>query len=444
MRVLIVTNLYPPHAFGGYEDLCAGAVRAWRSSGHEVSVLTSRWYRDDIARKARAPDGERVHRLLPLYWDDHRILDPSLATCLRWERTTRNLVDDVVAQATPDVVSVWNAGGLSSGLFTYLSANELPLVLVVGDRWLTWIDRADPWARRFTGRFGRVAARAVGPMTGLSTGIDVGASRVVACFASDFLRSDADERARLAVDDAAVVPHGVDLHRYPLVDLPDSMPPWNGRLLYVGRIAPEKGLDTAVRSLVHLPGTTLDIIGGGDPAHTRELERLAAVCGVDQRVLLHGEAGPSDLRGAYLAADALVFPSTWQEPFGIAPLEAMACGLPVVATATGGSGEFLVEDHTALRFEPNDPGGLAARIHKLADDAALRQRLRNNGRAAAAWLSRGRTYEELAAWHRFAIDERTARPEQRALLPPSLRTAGVRSPPPGRNGGAGSAVDDQV
>ena len=83
---------------------------------------------------------------------------------------------------------------------------------------------------------------------------------------------------------------------------------------------------------------------------------------------------------AYAAADATLFPVIWEEPWGLVPLESMAVGRPVVATGTGGSGEYLRDGENCLIFSPkDDPSALAAAVRRLAGDAGLRERLRRGG-----------------------------------------------------------------
>jgi glycosyltransferase involved in cell wall biosynthesis len=74
-----------------------------------------------------------------------------------------------------------------------------------------------------------------------------------------------------------------------------------------------------------------------------------------------------------------VFPVRWEEPWGLVPLEAMARGRPVAATGRGGSGEYLRDGENALLFEAGDPAGLARAVARLAEDPALRERLREAG-----------------------------------------------------------------
>jgi glycosyltransferase involved in cell wall biosynthesis len=105
------------------------------------------------------------------------------------------------------------------------------------------------------------------------------------------------------------------------------------------------------------------------------------------------------LHERYGDADVCVFPSEWAEPFGIVPLEAMASGTPVVATGTGGSGEYLVDGDNCVLFQPGDVGGLAEGVRALAGDPALRARLIAGGLATAARLTVDRLADQLEDIH---------------------------------------------
>jgi glycogen synthase len=111
-----------------------------------------------------------------------------------------------------------------------------------------------------------------------------------------------------------------------------------------------------------------------------------------------------ELPARYAAADAVLFPVRWREPWGVVPLEAMGVGRPVVATGRGGSGEYLRDGENALLFDAEDPAALAARVERLASDEMLRARLRAGGletarsHTAAAHDARATAVlEELAA-----------------------------------------------
>jgi SAM-dependent methyltransferase len=103
-----------------------------------------------------------------------------------------------------------------------------------------------------------------------------------------------------------------------------------------------------------------------------------------------------------------VFPSEWEEPFGLVPIEAMACGTPVVATGTGGSGEFLRDEYNCVLFPPGDPRALAFAIRRLHEDADLRDRVVRGGQQTADELDVERLADAFEEWH-IAAAERFAR-----------------------------------
>jgi len=154
----------------------------------------------------------------------------------------------------------------------------------------------------------------------------------------------------------------------------------------VGRLDPRKGVDLAILALKHLPEVaTLRIDGGGDASYLEELRLLAERESVSERVRF-SRVPRSDLPVVYAEADAVVFPVRWEEPWGLVPLEAMAVGAPVVATGSGGSGEYLADGENCLLFDPENGGAvaLAAALRRLSDDVGLRARLHQAGLRTAA------------------------------------------------------------
>jgi glycosyltransferase involved in cell wall biosynthesis len=184
-----------------------------------------------------------------------------------------------------------------------------------------------------------------------------------------------------------VVPCGVDLARF-VPDGPREQPWRRNRIVAIGRLVPRKGIDDAIRALVALPDVEL-VIAGGLPAaelhhddEARRLLEIACQAGVADRVELRGGVARDDVPPLLRSADVVVC-TPWYEPFGIVPLEAMACGVPVVASAVGGMLDTVVEGVTGLHVPPCDPQALAIALRRLLDDPALRQRMSANGRQRA-------------------------------------------------------------
>ena len=403
MRMLVVTNMYPPHHYGGYELSCQDTVRRFRARGHEVSVLTSTIQVEGV-ESPRNEDGGRVGRELELYWHDHVLLSPSLWTRLKIERHNQQALERALTAARPDLVSIWNMGALSLGLLTTISRRRLPMVFVIGDDWPCYAQRLDAWSRLFHGPVGTAAGRLIESITGVPASVpDVGAMGAC-CFNSEAMRRAARQCLGVSLPRTGIVYSGIEATDFPVAadDAPVSNRPWRGELLYVGRLDERKGIDTVLRALVELPAARLTVVGRGDNAYLVRLRELAARLRVADRVVFTA-TDRSQLRSVYRAADALVFPSVYDEPFGLVPLEAMACDTPVVATGRGGSGEYLTDGGNCLLFPAGDHVQLVGAISRLADHPDLRAKVVIGGRGAARALTTDALAETLLAWHDAAL-----------------------------------------
>ena len=398
MRVLTVGNLYPPHGVGGYEVTWQSSVRWLREHGHTVRVLTTDRRRPGV--EADTPEDDDVHRELRWYWRDHSFPRLSLRERVALERHNARTFDRHVEELRPDAVCWWAMGGMSLSLIERARRRGLPAVGVVGDDWMAYGPQVDAWLRAARRPLiGRVAGRALG----IPARVEL---RLAATwlFNSERTRRAALESANLA--DARVARPGVDAQRFQ----PAPERDWGWRLLYAGRIDPRKGIATAVEALAALPEEAeLEIVGDGEPSEVNRLRELAAQSGVERRVLFRGAAAPEDMPGAYAAADAVVFPVEWDEPWGLVPLEAMSVGRPVIATGTGGSGEYLRDGENSLLFGPGDAQTLAGCVTRLADDAALRAQLREGGLETAARYPANAYDEAIAAALEEAVSRRRPR-----------------------------------
>ncbi|MEV6606616.1 glycosyltransferase [Kutzneria sp. NPDC051319] len=174
----------------------------------------------------------------------------------------------------------------------------------------------------------------------------------------------------------SVVPCGVDVRQF-TPSGPAAARGQRHRLLAVGRLVPRKGFDIPIEALARLPHTELLIAGGPQPsglssdAEARRLRQVAIRCGVNDRVTLLGQKSREEMPALLRSADVVVC-TPWYEPFGIVPLEAMACGVPVVAAATGGLTDTVVDGVTGKHVPPRDAVALARALRPLLDDPTLR------------------------------------------------------------------------
>lgn len=403
-RVLVLGLHYPPHHTGGYEVSCRDVVERLAARGHELAVLTSDLRRTGVAdppdeRHAAVP----VHRDLRAWFRDEGLYAPGALERFRMERQSQRALRALLDRFQPDVVSAWQMGALSLGLLTTVARRGIPIVYALSDDWLSYAPELDAWSRVFR-RLPRWLARAIGWGVRLPTVVpDLGATGPF-CFISEVTRQRAAQYGPWSMDDTSIVYSGIDGALFTPPEPSPRARPWRGRLLYVGRYDPRKGIETAIRALPELDDTvTLEVQGTGDLAERDRMAAVARELGVADRVIF-GAVDRTELFERYREADALVFPSEWEEPFGLVPLEAMACGCPVIATGVGGSGEFLLDPGNCVRFEPGVPSDLAAAVRRLADDPELRSQLVAQGYTTARYFDVDALADCFESWHVAAAD----------------------------------------
>ena len=187
-----------------------------------------------------------------------------------------------------------------------------------------------------------------------------------------------DELVNLGVprERIALIPSGVDADHFnprgPVA--PRTAAP---RILCVGRLVERKGYADVIRALPGIPGAECVVVGGppadeldADPVAAK-LRTLAGATGVADRLTLVGGVRRQELPAWYRSADVLACPA-WYEPFGLTPLEAMACGVPVVAYGLGGFTDTVVDGVTGHLVPPRDPHALATTLRRLLREPSRR------------------------------------------------------------------------
>jgi glycosyltransferase involved in cell wall biosynthesis len=395
-RILVVQNFYPPHHYGGYELSCRDVVEEWRRRGHHVDVLSGD---HRVSGTSDLPNEEGVQRDLPSAFKDGDLWSPPRRTRLARERRAQRVLQDALATTKPDVVSIWHLAALPTSLLVPLVASGIPLAFVVCDDWLLYAPKIDPWMSYFVDR--PRLGRAVERVTGVPAHVPDIASIGTFCFVSDLVRRRACEFGGFHFPVSTVTYSGIDHRDFPPLPAPAASGdrPWRWRLLQADRFDPRKGIETSVRAFARLPvGAQLQLLGRGDDKYKAHIEQLAAELGVADR-LTAGAVPRREMAAHYGDADVLLFPVEWDEPFGLTPVEAMACGTPVIATGRGGSGEFLADGVNCLLFPEGDDAGLAAAVTRLAGDVDLRRQLVAGGLRTATELGVDRLAEVLEAWH---------------------------------------------
>jgi D-inositol-3-phosphate glycosyltransferase len=223
----------------------------------------------------------------------------------------------------------------------------------------------------------------------------------------------------------AIVPSGVNTDRFRPVCRADArarlgLDPDTFVIAYVGRMLPRKDIRNLIRAVTILSGQVpypprLLLVGGEsdapDPVLTPEigeLQRLAGELGILDQVTFTGRRSPDELRNYYSAADIAVT-TPWYEPFGLTPLEAMACGVPVIGSAVGGITFTVADGVTGLLVPPRDPAALAGKLRYVMEHPRKRVEM---GIAARRRVEREFTWpavaEKTAGIYRNLLKGRTS------------------------------------
>ncbi|WP_157247475.1 glycosyltransferase [Nonomuraea typhae] len=364
---------------GGQNVHVAALAAALADRGHYVVVHTRR---TDPAQRDEVPlaPGVTVSYLaagppVPVPKDELPRYMPEFTRrlALRWARTR------------PDVV---HAHFWMSGLAALAAADGIPVVHtyhalgVVKRRWQGGADSSPPQ---------RLAAE-----------------REIALRAHAILATCSDEVAELRAMGAhgsrvAVVPCGVDLDRFH--PAPEGERPRGFQVLCISRLVPRKGVETVVRALAEVQGADLVVAGGAQTdREAGRLRDLARRHGLDGRVSLIGSV-PRERVPCLMRSASVVVAVPWYEPFGMVSIEAMACGVPVVASAVGGHLDTVAG--CGVLVPARKPKALARALRELRDDPAGRAALGAAG-ARRATLRYGwpRVAEQTEAVYRQVLDGR--------------------------------------
>ncbi|MFQ3226431.1 MAG: glycogen(starch) synthase [Lentimonas sp.] len=369
MNILIISNLYPPHCIGGYEERCMQTVNSLRKRGHTVNVLTSNHTvadRDasgdkDIFRKLHV-HGFYGHPWLPI----HQLY--------KLEKENQAVMQSLIDELQPELVHVWNMGGISKSLLHTLERSRRPLVYDISDHWIAHSLKADVWLSWWNqpGSMMRKTLRCLAKVTGLRKVIDAKVPTAPGTalkfkriyFCSQYMR-DTTAKQGYAVGHATIAYCGVEADRFERKT--NYQAP--RKFLWVGRLAQDKDPMTALKGFLRARQScgedlSLDIYGRGDPSYVAQIEAEIAKAGATDYVQLKS-ATHDEMRELYAHYDAYIFSSNWGEPFALTPLEAMSAGLPVLMCPDGGDAELLNDGINALSFYAASTSSLAGAIARL-------------------------------------------------------------------------------
>ena len=404
MRIFIISNYYPPHYIGGYELACHDVANILRERGHEVHVLTSTYGVVDPVI-----EDSYIYRWLPLhpYKENWRSLWKFAWDQFRHGRKVMQLIH----RLSPDIIYLWNMRALGSPLLTMLMSYNsrrafqtaraeysfIPIVFAFSDWWAFelhdqsqhWIEYWQYLPQHVLKRIGKSCLQHV-----VSHFVPTSQESLSISYAHFFSHSLRRQYAQHGIipQDSRIIYHGIRVKANSLVchdshnvSASQEKTPSETKLLYCGRLDKIKGVHTAIEAISILVNRKkmqkilLTIIGPQEyPEYVSYLRQLIKEHALQDIVSIHDKISRERLERIYQEHDYLIFPSIWEEPFSITILEAMAYGLAIISTATGGSAEILKDGENSLIFPPEDAHAMANQIELFIREPNLVTRIREN------------------------------------------------------------------
>ncbi len=386
MRILLITSFYPPYVIGGWEQVVEECNTALQAGSHVTHVLTST---HGLEGPAHEPG---VDRVLSLEADLDHYNPASLLTY--GKRLEKNLqaTRDVLDRFKPDLVFVHIMWNLTRGI-PWLAEKMCPgrVIYYVADHWPCVADPHEEYWKEHAARPVRhFAKQLLAPLAlrwikRCNRDFQLEFGRVLCV--SHAIRNELVEKAGLNPANLHVVYNGIEIERFYRSCSNDRPLDRSLSLLFAGSIIWHKGVHTAIEAMHILrksgraAGIHLTIVGSGHPDYERQLHESVRRYELEQDVDFRPRVSREELADLLPKFDVLVFPSTWEEPLARMTQEAMAAGLVVIGTPTGGTREILREGETGLTFRPGNAEGLARQVLRLRANPAWYAKLARQGQA---------------------------------------------------------------
>ena len=338
MKILILSNYYPPHFVGGYELACKRTVDYLKSKGHDITVLTSN-YQSEQSTKSVIRQLNFINYQTPSYRNKWEV-----------ERHNYELTKEVIESVNPDLVYIWNLRLVSLSPLYAVQDLKCKKVFEFGDFWPdSYLKKG--WKASLKRQVKALLPNMIGGKIDLSPSICV----------SQWMVKQLEKN--YGCQSIQVIPNGTPLQPKSMRDYP--APEQTIKLLYCGRLDPEKGLHMALEALGKLlqegrENFTLTIAGAGDPNYIQNCQQLIDQYELNSRVMFVGQV--QNTTELYLSHDVLLMPTLMREPFGLVIIEAMAAGMAVVASNAFGPAEIIEDGKTGHLFQY---GNLQSLKHKL-------------------------------------------------------------------------------
>ena len=370
MRVLFVSNLFPPAFLGGYELECAQVAEHLHALGHEVAVISTQ---DPNNQSSSYPFS--VYRTMKLI-KDFTIPIHRTERINRWKTSNYNynMTQKAIEDFSPDCVFLWSMLRIGVGPAFAAQDAGIPIAWRFGDENIAGF-RSTPKGKT--------------PISFLKHLIDEHILKRSTISGLNFTHTSCISQltkkrlieSGIPIQKAEIHYKGIPIELFPMKKNPGKLSQ-PLKILHVGQLHDYKGvfvLQKAIDLLALSIPVELTYIGSGPKEIEERLHHFANKS--QAKVTFKGKLPYESLGAEYRQYDIFIFPSLWEEPQGTSYLEAMASGVPVISTSNGGQKEILENGKTALFYDKDNPKALLQQVEKVTHNNTLRQELVSNARA---------------------------------------------------------------
>lgn len=353
MKILVLTNYYPPYYIGGYELACCDTVEFLKRAGHDVYVLTGNY-------KASSDKFQRVYRKLK-YID---YSNPSFKDKNEIEEFNFKTTNEVIAKVKPDLVYVWSLRLVSMSPVWALEKLKVKKIFEIGDFWMKGF-----LSNSFFSKIKRKVKETLPYFK--STKIKIDPIISVSSWMKDEMKEKYGSKKIFQI------PNGTKISQEKFTKDNSTM-----RYMFCGRIDFTKGLDLAIKALGRLKDAKkgdfeFHIYGEGDETYIRKCKNLVSALHLESNVIFHGKK--NNLANEYKKNHVLLMPTRMREPFGLVLIEAMNYGVVSIATNAYGPKEIIEHKKDGFLFKESDLDDLSAQVMNVHKNWTLLEDIRENG-----------------------------------------------------------------
>ena len=408
MRILICSSFFPPYCMGGAELVAYQQAMTLRALGHEVTIFTGRLAGPFLrSRRVKVDKG-----VLPTT----RIsLSPQDISGTSWDFRSPDIVREfsrVLDEWSPDLVHFHNLVGLSLMMIDVCHSRQVPTVMTLHDYWgICFKNTLVKNNGRLCHQGGldclgcrEVLAGSLPLPTPVRNAHLLLSLRKVSRFIAPS-RYLADQYAFNGIprEKISVLKNGIEVDRFG--------PPRRAHspltLGFIGHLGKHKGLDVLLHALSFLDAQTVRLLVVGSGEEAASLKASCRESGLQQLVTFSGQIDNQRIASVYQQIDVLIVPSVWPENSPVTITEAMASGLPVIASDIGGINELVEDGVTGFLIPVKDSQAMAERVRRFVERPALKEEMGEKGLEKIRQYRSQDQVERLVGLYREVLADRT-------------------------------------